>query len=98
MYYVTLGNLSECLPDSSSHADYISQPGGELKNTGPFTNVLRSHYWFDKDVEYDTSAAWIFGFAGGRQFTMGKGARYYSWPVHDGDVGVPISTSPASTE
>ena len=71
---------------------------GELTNTGPFTNVLRSHYWFDKDVEYDTSAAWIFGFAGGRQFTMGKGARYYSWPVHDGDVGVPISTSPASTE
>jgi hypothetical protein len=69
-----------------------------LQNKGPFINLMEAEYWTGtedlhfsppKDVRYPSNA-WDFFMDTGAQFVCDKWDHwYFSWPVRDGDVGIP---------
>src|SRR5262249_24563709 len=72
------------------------QPGFGLSNTGPFDNLQSSYYWFANVYVPDALAAYDFRFYDGEQSTLFILGSYYSWPVHDGDVGASTVPLPAA--
>lgn len=95
MYYVTLGNLGSCVPDSSAPSSCIYQPGYGYSNTGPFSNLAADGYWADSAYLQNTNplAAWsVWRFTeAGSQFVGATGYTLYAVAVHDGDVPVPAT-------
>lgn len=88
MHYITLGNTAYY------NASGIGpQPGWDLVNTGPFSNVQDDDYWSATEYAPDSSRAWNFHYDFGDQGHNGKENNAYAWAVHDGDVGTPIATS-----
>lgn len=65
-----------------------------LTNTGPFSNVLSTHYWYWSATEYaaNTDYAWLFSmYDGGYQFLNFKSNTNSVWAVRSGDVSaVPV--------
>ncbi len=85
MYYVNLANLGQCDPGVPW---CTQQPGFGLRNTGPFSNIQSGFY--RSGTEYGASQAWDFSFLSGLQGVSYKSALEDAWPVHDGDIGVPV--------
>lgn len=79
MYYVTLGNKGY-YNTSGAFA------GNSLTNTGPFSNVVGGVYWSGVEYALDVDNAWEFFILVGNQGYNIKGAAYYAWAVHSGDV------------
>ena len=99
MYYVNLGNLGYCAPNSSDPTSCPAQAGWDLVNTGPFENLpvpptnggLEADFWTDTASGLD---AFLFFFdSGGSQGTNPKSDNtVLAWAVRPGDV-VPEPTS-----
>lgn len=86
MYYVTLGN-----------ADYTGPLAGlGPENTGPFSNLQTGYYWSSTEYATVPGNIWRFFFGGGEQYMSGGLNVYYSWAVHDGDVGASAVPVPAA--
>jgi hypothetical protein len=94
MFYNTLGNLAYCDPTTSTVSTCDSpQPGYGLSNTGPFSNVQEFQYLNSTEWAPFLSNMWYFNFIDGYQGNGGKEqVGYYAWPVHNGDVGIPLAT------
>lgn len=86
MFYDTLGNKARVDTSGAS-----PQPGWGLTNTGPFSNLQPSIYWSGLEYALTGTAAWVFSFSDGNQATAAKGASWYVWAVHGGDVGSPVT-------
>jgi len=87
LYYDTLGNIGWFDTDGLETACYL---GNCLSNSGPFLNVQADHYWFGMGYRTETYNA-DFGFSDGSQNTnFDYNDHYFAWPVHDGDIGVPV--------
>jgi PEP-CTERM motif len=68
-----------------------------LTNTGPFLNVGWDGYWSGNDYPgypYDANVAWFFSPAFVDQGYGGKDYPLFAWAVHDGDVGVAVTSVP----
>lgn len=83
MYYVTLGNKAPFAPGKTG---VVTQPGGGLRNTGPFSNLQSDYYWSGVEYAEDTDLAWYFRTEGGGQYGYYKAMGMYAWAVRSGDV------------
>ena len=96
LFFNTLGNLGFC--DSTTATVDIcndpAQPGYGLSNTGPFNNFQSLQYWSVTELALDTNDAWYFDFGNGIQDFGNKDFNFYTWAVHNGDIGaVPIPSA-----
>ena len=92
MFYDTLGNLS--LHDASGSSP---QTGWGLSNTGPFSGLQADGYWIGVEDASYTTDAWLLDFNSGTQHPEDKDQNfYYTWLVHDGDVGASVVPVPAA--
>ena len=87
MYYNTLGNLAEFDTDGNY------QLGSGLTNTGLF-NLQSWAYWSGSGSWGDNVLA--FNFYNGDQISLYTQNSYYSWAVHDGDVGAAVVPIPSA--
>lgn len=76
---------------------------GQPLETGPFANVQAGQYWTSTQANtFHHEAAWSFStldlkhYAAGFANTMPPTEGYFSWAVHDGDVGQPIPEASTS--
>lgn len=91
MYQVTLRNLAYYDPSGNG-----PQSGWGLTNTGPFSNLQSSRYWYG--VAYTPPAndpwsindAWIFLSENGHQLDSEKANGFYAWAVRSGDVATAV--------
>ncbi len=95
MFYVTLGNLGGCVPDSdvtgASFCLTPSVPFG-LSNTATFSNLGNYQlYW--SDTLQTSNTAWLFSSYDGVQSFENINAEFGAWAVHDGDVGVSVGAA-----
>jgi len=91
MYYVTLGNLGFFKQDIDDPSGCTEQAGYGLKNTGPFINLQQDYYWTNTENDQPGIVfTFIFQY-GGSRIASPRMFELYAWPVHDGDVGKPIS-------
>jgi hypothetical protein len=92
MYYVTLGDLGY-----SDTAGYV-QSGWGLTNTGWFSYIQSSPFWSPTEDVTNSNFAWMFDFGSGVQNPYYKLSDLndvaFAWAVHDGDVGVAVSSVP----
>ena len=92
LWYDELGNLA--FADASGQ----SQTGGGLSNTGPFTNIQSWTYWSGTEHALYPNIAWAFRFDNGYQGPVTNNINFYAWPVRDGDVcAPPTTTTPPTT-
>ncbi|MEE9494088.1 MAG: Calx-beta domain-containing protein [Gammaproteobacteria bacterium] len=86
MFYVTLGNTGECVPNGNGIATSCDSPASfGLSNNGPFTHLqTRSFYW--SASEFSSLEAWSFANSTGRQLNHFKDQLLFSWAVYSGDV------------
>jgi PEP-CTERM motif len=88
MFYVSLGHIS----------------GSGLENSGPFKNLSlvgdgARVFWTNVEDQTQSSKAWVFSMTGTQReqsvankiSTIGSSGEYFSWAVHDGDIGVASS-------
>jgi hypothetical protein len=85
LFYDTLGNVA--FYDSQGNAP---QPGSGLTNSGDFLNLTDQAYWTGLEYAVLPDRAWFSDFLLGVQGSVGKTAFDCAWPVHPGDVGVPL--------
>lgn len=87
LYYETLGNIGWFGTDGLETDCY---PGDCLSNSGPFFNVQSNYYWSGTSIRTETYSAG-FSFKNGNQDTnLNFNDHFFAWPVHDGDIGVPV--------
>ena len=99
MFYNNLGNLGRY----DTNGNY--QPGFGVRNSSftdgnsgasvSIVNLQNSYYRFGEEYEPDTYYAWAFGTGTGGQDYDIKDGNYYSWAVHDGDIGASPVPLPA---
>lgn len=101
LFYVTLNNLSACIPDLvtpigddlrclNDAGDRTTWPAGAgLTNTGPFTNLDEAYYWAaQEDPRENALRGRGLNFTTGFRIALGKTIdRNRAWPVVSGDVG-----------
>lgn len=80
-----IGNLFYSTLGNSS----ISAP-----NIGPFNNIQPSLYWTDTPA--NNNGVWGFIWSSGYQQTTTNYSHSFTWPVHDGDIGLVSIPLPAS--
>ena len=85
MFYDTLGNVAFFYPDGNA-----PQPGWGLQNTGPFSGLVSSLYWYAQEDVTNTNEAWYFGMPSGAQRPREKDSLHYAWAVIDGDALSPV--------
>jgi hypothetical protein len=90
MFYVTLGNTPRY--DESG----ILQVGFGLSNSGPFSSLMGDAYWTNTSYVPNNTRAWYFNNEGGYQGDWAKTGEFYSWAVHDGDIGTAVVPIPAA--
>ncbi len=90
LFFTTLGDTSYY------DASHNVQPFYGLTNTGPFSNIQSSSYWYATVYAPDTSRTWDFSANVGQQGITynSDGYSMYAWAVHPGDVGTAIATVP----
>jgi hypothetical protein len=108
LFYHELGNNGLCDPAASTASFCASpQPGWDVINSGPFSNVqsgsyvdpdwgvvYKGFYWLGLEYPLNTAAAMHFSFGTGSQGATDKLATYYVWAVRTGDVSaVPAPTA-----
>ncbi len=87
LYYDTLRNIAWFDTDGLETDCYL---GDCLSNSGPFFNVQANYYWFGTGYRTETYNA-DFGFNNGNQSpNFDYNDHFFAWPVHDGDIGVPL--------
>lgn len=88
LWYVELGNLAYCPPGNATcTGNGTPQPGWGPTNTGPFSNVRSSgYYWSGTEYAPATSSAWFFRYSDGVQANDDKGSQMYAVAVRPGDV------------
>jgi hypothetical protein len=70
MYYVNLGNLGYCTPDTATRRP-TSRPAGAFAHTAPFDNLQSFLYWSGTAYAPDpASYAWDFDTGIGLQRTL----------------------------
>jgi hypothetical protein len=93
LFYVTLGNLAMCSPDSTDLQDCIEQPGWGLSNTGGFRRLQDWIYWTGvRDVTDPQHRSWVVHMRFGAQSPAGNSgpdAGFHAIAVHPGDIGMP---------
>lgn len=89
LYYNTLHGTSDyTVTGQSSPCGTL----GCLADPAPFTNVVRTAYWFGVPGERFPSSAWGFNFGTGVQGDIfGPSNQLFAWAVADGD---PLATVP----
>lgn len=87
LFYDELGNKGYY-----STSGVAPQAGWGLANTGPFSNIQNSYYWYSvEDALISPVGAWAFEFDDGHQDPHLKNGLNSAWAVHKGDVGaVPV--------
>jgi hypothetical protein len=97
LYYVTLGNLSYCVPTADRSAACTVQPGWDQKNLGPFKNLQTFLYWADVQG-YPTSSTQMAYFSAyeGYQGFAAKSTSYGAIAVRDGDIAVTAVPEPGT--
>ncbi|MDB4431206.1 DUF1566 domain-containing protein [Pseudomonadales bacterium] len=92
MFYTNLGNAAgDSILNNVSFTD--AALGGGIET---FSNVQGYTYWLSDQYEPKDGDAWAFGGSQGYQGSSNKDRSYYSWAVHDGDIGaavIPIPTT-----
>ena len=91
LFYDTLGNLAFY---NTSGVPQLPLP--TIQNTGPFTNLGNTLYWYDLETASNPPFgdlpgplnAWYFGMPSGGQRPIGKDVLNTVWAVVDGDVAV----------
>lgn len=92
LYHVTLGNIAAYDQSGILQSCSSTSPTLCLSNSGPFSNVRRTYYWFGQTDLTNVSQAWNFDFGQGHQATNFRSNSYYvAWAVHDGD---PFAVAP----
>ncbi|WJW76283.1 DUF1566 domain-containing protein [Thiohalobacter sp. IOR34] len=92
LWYDTLGNTAMY----DTQGTYLGCPGATycLSNTGPFSDIVTSFYWFGLESAVYSSRAWSFGTYSGQQtdyYTKNNNSGLYVWAVRSGDVApVPL--------
>lgn len=87
MYYVNLGNLGRCTPNSGNSGWCSVQSGWGLNNTGPFDNLQSDDYWSGTAYAPDPARlAWDFLSREGDQNHGLQGVEMFAWAVRPGDV------------
>jgi hypothetical protein len=86
MYYVTLGNRGESLPNDASPDICNAQPGYGLSNTAQFANLKIDYYWSGTEPALDPSAAWNLYTGTGLQSSNNKIGQLYAVAVRPGDA------------
>ena len=82
MFYVNLElNAGDIFSNNAQFYDYEN---GLMTS---FNNIMLNAYW--NNEEYDSSFAWSFNGLGNQDWDL-KTSPYYSWLVHDGDIGNPV--------
>lgn len=94
--YITLGNIGQCEAATSKVGYCSPNPDFDysVANTGPFENVYQGRYWSESVDTLYTDHAWSFHLARGQQEYTHKVSTDGVWLVHDGDIGVAISSVP----
>lgn len=76
------------------------QNASNSDNIELFENIQRDIYWTGTvytDAPLFLDSLWIFGMQQGNQFGLDEGAaRYFTWPLLDGDQGVAVVPLPTS--
>lgn len=90
MFYDTLGNKAGW--DEAA----VSQSGGGLTNTGPFSNMLANDYWSGTAYAPDPNYAWYFFTLYGGQSIRAQDTNYFAVAVRPGDVFVNAVAEPGS--
>jgi hypothetical protein len=86
MYYVTLGNRGECVPNDASPSLCNVQPGYGLSNTAQFANLKLDYYWSGTEPALDPSSAWNLYTQPGLQSYNNKIGQLSAVAVRPGDV------------
>jgi len=98
MFYNNLGNLGAVDTNGNSQSGYgVTNSSFTDGNSGASVSIvnLQNHgYWLDEEKPY-TRDAWVFYLSSGNQIYGHKLGGHYSWPVHDGDIGVSAVPLPA---
>ena len=68
----------------------LGNSAGSITNTGPFSNIGGA-YW---SATNENAEAWYFSMQSGQQDYYPKSWEFYTWAVHDGEIGVQISAVP----
>ena len=89
MYYNNLGNLGYWDTDGIG-----PQSGWDLNNPGPFANVQSDNYWTGTASAQFSDNALYNDFYYGRQYLCRTTCQFHAWAVHDGSVGVTVSSVP----
>lgn len=93
LFYVTLGNLALCRPDSPDPQDCVAQAGWGLTNTGDFRRLQDWMYWTGvRDVTDPQHRSWVMHMGNGAQWSLansGPDDGFHALAVHPGDVGLP---------
>lgn len=97
LFYATLGNLAAYTTGGALCTTYAS-PCPRWQNTGPFSNLAISNfYWYGDETTTDSFGddyglpayyAWYFGPSGTQRPQDKEGSFYNAWAVVDGDVQV----------
>jgi len=87
MYYVNLGNLGSCTPDSGDPTSCHRPPGFRVTNIGPFDNWQSYPFWSGTAYAPDPAIyAWVFDTGIGLQRSFSRGNEFVAWAVRPGDV------------
>lgn len=88
LFYVTLGNKGQWMPDDSNPGTSSEvQPGwASDPNAGPFVDLLATAYWTNVPSTNTFNSAWALNFSTGIQTESGASSRIGAAFVLDGDV------------
>lgn len=96
LFNVTLANKGYC--NTAGECDI---PGWGLSNTGDFVNMGNGFYWTSVEYVPNPMLGWYFYAYTNYQSFGHKNHLLYALPVHDGDIGTPLSAAavpePATT-
>ena len=92
MFYINLGNTA-----GSSILSNLSFSNAAFEDgTESFFNVQPNTYWLAEELAGNTFFAWGFDTSLGDQNQNPKTNGYFSWAVHDGDIGASPVPLPAA--
>lgn len=88
LYYVTLGNLGYCAPDSGNPSGCAVQPEWGLSNTGPFLNIVTDRDPYRTSTPEGGAHKMSFYFYQGSRWSYSDRIALPAMLVKSGDVGV----------
>ena len=84
---ITLSTVAGLNPAGSEMGHLFDTSLAGATNNAHFSNIQDSNYWSGTQSVSNNADAWSFTIKTGDQVTSEKTSRFYTWAVHNGDVG-----------